>query len=73
MLDLPVVGPVLRAKFYAEMLQTLSTLVSNGVALLHGLQLMINATGNVFLHGLLVRVASMLGEGTSLASALRKV
>jgi type II secretory pathway component PulF len=73
MLDLPVVGPVLRAKFYAEMLQTLSTLVSNGVALLHGLQLMINATGNVFLHGLLVRVASMVGEGTSLASALRKV
>ena len=73
MLDLPVVGPVLRAKFYAEMLQTLSTLVSNGVALLHGLQLMINATGNVFLHGLLVKVAAMVGEGTSLASALRRV
>ena len=73
MLDLPVVGPVLRAKFYAEMLQTLSTLVSNGVALLQGLHLMINATGNVFLHGLLVKVASMVGEGTSLASALRKV
>jgi type II secretory pathway component PulF len=73
MLDLPVVGPVLRAKFYAEMLQTLSTLVSNGVALFNGLQLMINATSNVFLHGLLVKVSSMVGEGTSLASALRRV
>ena len=73
MLDLPVVGPVLRAKFYAEMLQTLSTLVSNGVALLQGLQLMINATSNVFLHDLLVKVSSMVGEGTSLANALRRV
>ena len=73
MLDLPVVGPVLRAKFYAEMLQTLSTLVSNGVALFNGLQLMINATSNVFLHGLLVKVSLMVGEGTSLASALRRV
>ena len=73
MLDLPVLGPVLRAKFYAEMLQTLSTLVANGVALLHGIQLMINATTNVFLHELLVKVAAMVGEGTSLASALRRV
>jgi len=73
MLDLPVVGPVLRAKFYAEMLQTLSTLVTNGVALLHGIQLMINATANVFLRDLLQKVAAMVGEGTSLASALRRV
>jgi len=73
MLDLPVVGPVLRAKFYAEMLQTLSTLVSNGVTLLHGINLMATATANVFLRGLLAKVAAMVGEGTSLASALRKV
>ncbi len=73
MLDLPVVGPVLRAKFYAEMLQTLSTLVSNGVTLLHGINLMATATANVFLRGLLTKVAAMVGEGTSLASALRKV
>lgn len=73
MLDLPVVGPVLRAKFYAEMLQTLSTLVSNGVTLLHGINLMAAATANVFLRSLLVRVSDMVGEGTSLASALRRV
>lgn len=73
MLDLPVVGPVLRAKFYAEMLQTLSTLVSNGVALLQGLNLMTSATMNVFLKDLLLKTAGMVGEGTSLASALRRV
>jgi type II secretory pathway component PulF len=73
MLDIPVVGPVLRAKFYAEMLQTLSTLVSNGVNLLQGLHLMLAATANVYLRGLLAKVADMVGEGTSLASALRRV
>ena len=72
-LDLPVVGPVLRAKFYAEMLQTLSTLVSNGVALLQGLQLMTNATMNVFLKNLLIQTSALVGEGTSLAGALRRV
>ena len=54
MLSLPVVGPVLQAKFFAEMLQTLSTLVSNGVALLQGIQLMTAATANVYLKTLLV-------------------
>ena len=73
MLDFPVVGPVLRAKFYAEMLQTLSTLVSNGVALLQGLNLMTSATMNVFLKDLLMKTAAMVGEGTSLAAALRRV
>jgi type II secretory pathway component PulF len=73
MLELPVVGPVLRAKFYAEMLQTLSTLVSNGVTLLNGLNLMVAATANVYLRVLLTKVAAMVGEGTSLATALRRV
>ena len=73
MLEIPVVGPVLRAKFYAEMLQTLSTLVSNGVTLLNGINLMLAATANVYLQGLLRKVANQVGEGTSLASALRRV
>ena len=73
MLDIPVIGPVFRAKFYAEMLQTLSTLVSNGVTLLHGINLVLAATANVYLQGLLTKVAAMVGEGTSLATALRKV
>jgi type II secretory pathway component PulF len=73
MLDVPVVGPVLRAKFFAEMLQTLSTLVANGVTLLHGINLMMAATANVYLRGLLTKVSAMVGEGTSLATAFRRV
>ncbi len=73
MLDFPVVGPVLRAKFFAEMLQTLSTLVSNGVTLLHGINLMLAATANVYLRELLLKIAAMVGEGTGLASAMRRV
>jgi len=71
-LALPVVGPVLRARFFAEMLQTLSTLVSNGVTLLHGINLLMAATGNIYLQGLLAKIVAMVGEGTSLASALRR-
>jgi len=73
MLQIPVVGPVLRAKFYAEMLQTLSTLVTNGVTLLNGLNLMFGATSNVYLRGLLQKISHMVGEGTGLATAMRRV
>jgi type II secretory pathway component PulF len=73
MLDLPVLGPVLRARFYAEVLQTLSTLVSNGVTLLQGLLLLPGATKNVFLSALVQKAAAMIGEGSSLSSALRRL
>ena len=73
LLDAPVVGPVLRARFYAEVLQTLSTLVANGVTLLQGLQLLPGATANVFLSGLLQRASAMIGEGSALSSAFRRL
>jgi type II secretory pathway component PulF len=72
MLDLPAVGAVLRSKFYAEVLQTLSTLVSNGVNLLQGLKLLVGASSNVFLRDLLEKTADMVGEGRGLSSALRR-
>jgi len=73
MLNMPVVGPVLRARFHAEMLQTLSTLVSNGVTLLNGLNLLLGSTANVYLRGLIHQAAGMVGEGSSLSVALRRV
>ena len=72
-LDLPIVGTVLRSKFYAELLQTLSTLTANGVTLLQGLHLLLGATGNIFLRGLLSQAAALVAEGASLSSALRRV
>ncbi len=71
-LDLPVIGPVLKAHFQTELTQNLSTLVSNGVAMLLGLGLMHEAIGNVYLKRLLGQVTDMVREGISLASAMRR-
>ena len=71
-LSVPVVGPVLKARFYAEVMQNLSTLVSNGVTMLAAMDLMRAATGNVFLKGLLKEVADRVREGSTIASAMRR-
>lgn len=73
MLEVPVVGPVLKTTFLAELLQTLATLVANGVTILTGLQLLQGATGNVFLRGLLFQVTELVSEGSSLARAMKRV
>jgi type II secretory pathway component PulF len=71
-LEIPVIGSVLKARFYAEVMQNLSTLVSNGVTMLSAMELMLGATGNVFLRGLLARVTDLVREGSSIASAMRR-
>ena len=71
-LEIPVVGSVLKARFYAEVMQNLSTLVSNGVTMLSAMELMRGATGNLYLRGLLDQVTAMVREGSSLASAMRR-
>lgn len=71
-LGIPVVGPVLKARFHAELLQNLSTLVSNGVPMLSAMDLMRAATANVYLKGLIANVADQVREGTSIASAMRR-
>jgi type II secretory pathway component PulF len=73
LLEIPVVGPVLKTTFFAELLQTLSTLVANGVTILVGLQLLQGATGNVFLRGLLFQITALVSEGSSLARAMKRV
>ena len=73
MLDIPVVGAVLKTKFFAEILQTLSTLVSNGVTILTGIHLLHGATGNVFLRALLGQIAALVSEGYSLERSMKKV
>jgi type II secretory pathway component PulF len=72
-LKIPLFGPVLCARFYAQFCQTLATLVINGVPLLNGLKLMINATPNTHLRQLLERVANMVAEGGNLSRALKRV
>jgi len=72
-LKIPLLGMVLRGRFYAEFSQTLSTLVANGVTLLNGLVLLERAIPNVYLRRVLVRLSERVGEGSSLSSAMRAV
>ena len=70
---IPLFGPVLAARFYAQFASSLGNLVNNGVPLLNGMKLTTRATSNVFLKGLLTQATAIIGEGVSLSGALRKV
>ncbi len=70
-LQIPLLGKILRGRFYAEFSQTLSTLVANGVTLLNGLTLLERATPNLHLKKILVRLSERVGEGGALSSSLR--
>ena len=71
-LKFPLVGPILKQRFLAQFLQTLATLVSSGVVLLHGITLVRNATANTYIRTLLDNVAVQVGEGASLSKCLKK-
>jgi type II secretory pathway component PulF len=72
-LKLPLFGPVIATRFYAQLAHSLGNLVNNGVPLLNGLKLAAKGTTNLFMQGLLARVIDLVGEGATLSSALRKV
>lgn len=71
-LKIPLIGPILKQRFLAQFLQTLATLVSNGVVLLNALTLVRNATANTYIKGILQEVALQVGEGASLSRCMRK-
>ena len=72
-LSLPAVGPLLRMRFYAQFTQTLSTLLNNGVSLMQAMQLIKNATPNVYLQDLLEKVAENVQDGAQLSRAVARV
>ena len=55
-LNLPIFGPLLRMRFYAQFTQTLSTLLNNDVSLMQSMQLIRNATPNVYLQDQIQRI-----------------
>ena len=71
-IKLPLFGPVLSCRFYAQFASSLGTLTNNGVPLLNGMRLCAKATANVFLRAILVQATTIIGEGVSLSGALRK-
>ena len=72
-LQLPLVGPVLQARFFVQFLETLANLTSNGLPLLRALELSRDAVQNIYLRGLLDVIIEQVGEGSSLSRTLKKV
>ncbi len=72
-LNLPLMGPLLSASFYAQFCQTMANLLQNGLPLLTAMKLMSRATGNVFYRSLVLRITDLVGEGASLTRAMKSV
>jgi general secretion pathway protein F/type IV pilus assembly protein PilC len=72
-MHLPLFGPVISTRFYAQLAHSLGNLINNGVPLLSGLKLTAKGTGNLFMYSLLQRIIELVGEGSTLSSAMRKV
>ena len=70
-LKIPLVGPIIETRFYAEFTQALGNLVSNGVPLLSSLQLLSRGTPNRFFRDRLGRVVESVSAGEPLSAALR--
>jgi len=72
-LKIPVVGAVLRGRFYAQFAQTLSNLLGNGLPLLNALQLMRGATLNEHWRRSLAEVTDYVGEGGAFSRGLQRL
>ncbi len=71
-LKLPLIGPVIATRFYAQFAHSLGNLVTNGVPLLNSIRLVSKISANVFIQSLLAKVGALVAEGASLSSGLRK-
>jgi type II secretory pathway component PulF len=72
-LGLPIVGGILRGRFYAQFAQTLANLVQNGLPLLNGLQLVKGGTANEHWQLLIQKVTDYVGEGGSFSRGLERL
>lgn len=71
-LRLPLIGNLLKDRFLAQLMQTLATMVSNGVVLLNALTLARNATGNTYIRNILDMMVHQIGEGVSFSRAMQR-
>jgi type II secretory pathway component PulF len=69
-LKLPLMGPVIKSRFYVQFLETMANLVGNGLPLLRALELSRDATQNRSLREQLNRVIDQVGDGRSFSKAM---
>lgn len=72
-LKIPLFGPIIATRFYAQFAHSMGSLVGNGVPLLNSIRLVSKISANVFIQSLLAKVTGLVAEGGALSSSLKKV
>ena len=72
MLNLPVLGMLLRKIAVARFTRTLGTLITSGVPILEGLSITARTSGNAVLEQALMRVRKAIEEGRTIVDPLRE-
>lgn len=70
--QIPLLGSVLTAQFLTQWTYTLATLIGNGIPLLNGLQLLKEATQNIYWNRVQAKMVDQVSEGSSLSRAMEK-
>ena len=70
MLKAPILGPVLKKVAVAKFSRTLSTMMSSGVPILEGLNIVSKTAGNVVIEAALIKTRQSISEGQSIAEPL---
>ncbi|MFT5469523.1 MAG: type II secretory pathway component PulF [Verrucomicrobiales bacterium] len=71
-LKLPLMGALMKTRFHVQMLETLSTVMANGLPMLKGLELSQNTTPNLFLRAQMKTITAEVGDGSSLSHAFER-
>ena len=70
LLKAPIIGPVLKKVAVAKFSRTLSTMMSSGVPILEGLNIVSKTAGNVVIEAALLKTRQSISEGQSIAEPL---
>ncbi len=70
LLRAPIIGPVLKKVAVAKFSRTLSTMMSSGVPILEGLNIVSKTAGNVVIEAALLKTRQSISEGQSIAEPL---
>jgi type IV pilus assembly protein PilC len=69
-LRMPIVGPVLKKVAVAKFSRTMATMMSSGVPILEGLNIVSKTSGNVVVEDALMKTRQSISEGQSIAEPL---
>ncbi|MCZ6478907.1 MAG: type II secretion system F family protein [candidate division NC10 bacterium] len=72
MLQLPIVGPLIRKVAVAKFTRTLGTLVSSGVAILEGLDITARTAGNMVVEEAVQKARAAIAQGKTIAEPLQE-